>query len=298
MPHQNDRPIGTERFAAPTPKGQKGMRPRLPQVTGTLLGAPFFDGSGMGREAIAAAVRRCDRSIRSGIRRAIAVLVLSSILPSLFAQVEDSVQTGVFNFDIDFSRASYLLGDVMITGSYIRSGVGMSRDYQDLTATDGIGVGIESYMALLPKAFFNYGLSYARKGFTHTPPSLGSGITYHMHYIEAPFFLSFELPELREMDFRICVGGQLSYLADAGFSGDLEGLRALPYDRHIFEPDRFTELDIALLFGLSVERGPIYCRARGVVGSAMVSAPNTGQLTSFYFDLGFFPFRLTKRGRS
>jgi len=225
-------------------------------------------------------------------------LLLTTLIlhtPRLRAQDTDSLRTNAFNFDIDFSRVSYLLGDVMVVGNYCRSFVGMSRDYQDLTAAHGYGISFESYTPLMPKAFLNYGVGYTNKGFTHTPPPLGQAIDYRLHYVEVPFYLSYELPELRDLDLRFCIGGQLSYLAHATSTGSLDELRAMEYSRHIFEPDGFTRLDLALLFGLSIERGRFFSRARGVVGSAMVSPPNTGQMTAFYLDLGYFPFRRSQR---
>ena len=227
--------------------------------------------------------------------RAFALTLITLLPGAMLGQEADTSRAGGFNFDIDFSRVSYMLGDVMVVGNYCRTFVGMSRDYQDLSAAHGFGINFESYTPLMPKAFFNYGVGYTNKGFTHTPPPLGQAIDYRLHYLEVPFYLSYELPELRDLDLRFCIGGQLSYLVHASSSGPLDELRAMEYGRHIFEPDGFTALDIALLFGLSIERGKFFGRARGVVGSAMVSAPNTGQMTAFHLDLGYFPFRRTQR---
>lgn len=211
------------------------------------------------------------------------------------AQDVSNSDTTDFAFGIDFSRKSYLLGDLAVTIQGNRSGVGMSRAFRELGFNNGFGVSIESYTPVMPMAFFNYGIGYSNKSFRFSPEEQDVDVHFKLNFIEVPLFLSYELPELRSVDFRFLIGTQLSYMFGANRHGEYSTSMLENRTLHVFNEENFTPFDFGLLFGLSFEYKAFYLRCKGVVGTVMLDAPNTGQFNAFSLDIGVFPFRLIQQ---
>lgn len=221
------------------------------------------------------------------------VLCFSSLVG--YSQEAPQSDTTEFTFGIDFSRKSYLLGDLAVIVQGNRSGVGMSRVFRELGFSNGFGMSIESYAPIMPMAFLNYGIGYSNKGFRFSPDELDSDVHFRMNFIEVPLFLSYELPELRAVDFRFLIGTQLSYMFGANQNGDYSPSLLENRTLHIYDAENFTPFDFGLLFGMSFEYKAFYLRFKGVVGTVMLDAPNTGQFNAFSLDVGVFPFRLIQQ---
>lgn len=185
----------------------------------------------------------------------------------------------------------YLLDDTYLLGGINRGGVFWSNYYPELSDGNGFHVGIESYTPFIDKAFFNFGILYSQKRFSHSPSSSSSSLTFYNHSIESPLFVSFELPVLRSFDFRFNLGVQLQY------TFNLE--RAEEYAEDVFTSDaffypkdgRYKPFDGGMMFGLSMERNNFYFRLRSGSGSNNFYSGEQGMLHAFYIDFGYFLLR-------
>jgi hypothetical protein len=194
----------------------------------------------------------------------------------------------------DFSILEYLINDTYVTGGINRGGVFWSNEFRNLEYENGLQLGIEGYTPIAKKAFLNIGFSYAQRNFSHSPITNNTKetITFRNHFIEMPIFLSHELPEFKQIDFRFILGIQFAYRF-AGSQKKSYSSETMS-NSFFYKQENFKRFDGGLNFGLSGEYQDIYFRLRSFVGHNSIYGADTGMLNAFYIDFGFFLFRNLK----
>lgn len=188
----------------------------------------------------------------------------------------------------------YFYDDVMIIGGINQSSLHFSNRYKELGVKGGWSLGIEGYYPILERAFLVSGINFAQVGFAHKEYD----VDFTLSQINIPILVAYELPVLRDFDWRLFLGTQISLYtggrADGEYTdtdGDLDMFR--------YDLDDLTPFDFGFSFGLSWERSNYYLRLRGYMGVMKRFAtldPNTGvgdmgMMQSFSIEFGYLLFR-------
>lgn len=193
----------------------------------------------------------------------------------------------------------YLIDDVFLSVGINRGGIFWSNFYPEMRDDNGFNIGIESYTPIMDKSFFNFGLLYVQNRFGHVPSLVTEDekIVFRNHSIQAPLYASFELPTMREYDFRFNLGIHLKYR--------LLTTQERPYPEVVTEngyyhdggeffypeSNRLKRFDGGMFFGLSWERSNFFFRLRSASGVNNLYSSEQGMLHAFYIDAGYFLFR-------
>ncbi len=209
----------------------------------------------------------------------------------LYSNLLNSQESINSRFNFDFLE--YMIEDTYFTVGINRGGVFWSNHYSDLSDGNGFNFGIETYTPLMNKSFLNFGILFSQKRFSHLPKGFSENhrIEFQNNTLEFPLFASFELPVLREYDFRFNLGVQFNYRLSTN--------RVNEYQEEVTNSDvffypidgRYKNFDGGMLFGLSAERNNFYFRLRSASGSNNFYSSEQGMLHAFYIDFGYFLFR-------
>lgn len=185
-----------------------------------------------------------------------------------------------------FHRLPYLFDDLLVIGGVSQNGLYYTRNFRELGHTTGWQIGVENYYPVFDRAFLHYGFIYSERGFAHT----ARGVEFTKTYFDVPLFLSYELPELEFLDWRLIMGAKFSYMLEAGQSGEysdaVNGDEFFRYDR-----DDFHNLDWGFFVGFSFEKKDFYLRVSAYTGVVKLVPQDQGMRSSFSLDLGYFLFR-------
>jgi hypothetical protein len=178
----------------------------------------------------------------------------------------------------------YFMDDITLIAGLNYGGIYMSNHYREMSYASGFQIGVESYVPVARIVFVNYGLHYAQRNFQY------QGRLTQNSFLDFPVFASFELPELRSVDLRFLLGGQVSYR----LSSKTENPFAQePSSTGVFpsKPDEYKHFDLGWTFGISGEYRSVYFRLRSYVGLNNIDPRDQGSLNSFHLDVGYFLFR-------
>jgi hypothetical protein len=185
-----------------------------------------------------------------------------------------------------FSPLGLFLSDLSIYLRVNTSELGFSNFHRDVSYLRGLGFGIQETLPLGRKTLFLVGVQYDQRGFYQADPD----VRFVNRYIDFPLAVSFELPELRKVDFRFYLGGQFSMkLGSKQYGNYPQGYNLM------FDSNEFNSTDGGFIFGISAERHKFFFRAGSYIGFRKLIPYDTGAPNSFGLDLGYFLFRSLKK---
>lgn len=198
------------------------------------------------------------------------------------------------------SKFDYLLDDIFFTAGINRGGVFYSNHYSSLNDENGFNFTLESYTPVSNKAFFNFGLGFTQRSFSHTIVHSNDekDVFFQNNFIEAPLYFSFELPVFREFDFRFNLGAQLAVRTNTNQVGEYPASYLQDEENFSYDVNNFSSFDGGMNFGLSAEYNGFYLRLRNASGIASIYRNEQGMLHAFYIDFGFFFLRKIREGRN
>ena len=228
---------------------------------------------------------RLDNNMNRVALSIVLLLLLNSFSNLLFAQDKEKKR------NMDFLE--FLVEDTYLVAGINRGGIFWSNHYKNLRDGNGYNVGVEAYYPIMNKAFLNFGISFAHHRFSHVPRGFSEeyALEFRNNNLELPLYTSFELPVLRDYDFRFNLGIQMNYR--------LNTKRINEYSQEVLDADvflypidgRYKNFDAGMLFGLSIERNNCYFRLRSASGLNNFYSGEQGMLHAFYIDFGYFLFR-------
>lgn len=204
----------------------------------------------------------------------------SVLLKNNSSKLEKSKKKG---FRINWYNLPYAFDDLSIMVGFTNSNLYYSNHYRELSFTPGFTIGAEDFFPVFDKAFLHVGLKYTQLGFEHSAYDM----VFTTHHIDVPFFLSYELPELREIDFRLLIGSRFLFRTGSTIKGSYPAAS----DIYRFIPTQFSHFDFGFTFGLSAEYKNFYTSLRGYTGFIKLMPDDTGMNTSYGLELGYFIFR-------
>ncbi|MCH8546229.1 MAG: PorT family protein [Cryomorphaceae bacterium] len=185
----------------------------------------------------------------------------------------------------------YFYDDLMIVGGLNQSSLHFSNHYRELGIRSGWSLGLEGYYPILERAFLVSGINFGQVGFSHEKHD----INFTLSQINIPILVAYELPVLRDFDWRIFLGTQISIYTGGRANneyGDIE-------DVFRYELDDLTPFDFGFSFGLSWERSNYYLRLRGYLGMMKrfnslhpeTGVGDMGMMQTFSIEFGYLLFR-------
>lgn len=200
--------------------------------------------------------------------------------------VEDSVKSKKKSPWINWRYLPFMFDDMTLIVGINRSGLFYTENYRELSHVGGYTIGVEDFIPVFERAFFHFGVKYARRGFEHSRHS----IKFKTHNIDMPLFLSYELPAMRMYDLRLLFGTQTTYRTGSTMQGVYPATSPTgPFYRYM--PTSFRHFDFGFTFGLSAEHNDFYFRLRGFSGFVNIMPDDTGMNSSFSLEIGYFILR-------
>lgn len=191
-----------------------------------------------------------------------------------------------------FEDIPYYADDFLITAGLNNGGLYFNKNNFETTYGYGSHFGVEHYQSLGMNLFANYGLHFNNTNFRQR----STDMDFSLYRLELPFFVSYEIPELRKFDFRFLLGGQFSYLLNATRSRDYTQ-EEITGDNTIFiyDPSGFRRFDMGLFFGLSMEIDNYYFRIGSTINVNKLDPNEQGMIHSLHLTVGVFPFRYLRK---
>ena len=181
----------------------------------------------------------------------------------------------------------FLLDDLMLAGGLNFGGIYMSQYPLELTYRGGYHFGLGHYQSIGKKVFLNYAFMYSQKGFNH---HVGEKIRFTLNTWEVLTFAAYELPVLRDYDFRFLLGAHYNYFANLGQDRPYPDSR-IENEGFMYSNHNLRKHDFGLFFGLSLERDDYYFRLSSTVGHVNVVNNDQGMFQNLNITVGYFPFR-------
>jgi hypothetical protein len=200
---------------------------------------------------------------------------------SIFSQKSsDFVNTKEKNLPLFFD-------DFIVVGGLNYGGLYMTKQKNELSYRTGFHLGFEHYQPIGKKVFLHYGLSFMQKGFRYQQEK----IDWAINSIQGLTYASYELPALRNYDFRFLLGLHYSYnfnwYPSTTYSDEV---RSNP-DLFFYDRNKFQNFDFGLFFGLSFERDNYYMRLGSTIGHVNLVNNDQGMFHSLQMSFGYLIFR-------
>lgn len=205
------------------------------------------------------------------------------------AQAQEHIGDTLVFSALNKSKISFILDDTYVIGGINTSGIYYSNHFRDLSYRGGFSIGVEQYFPLRGKVFLSSGIGISQRNFSYQrmPP----GITVKNLYLDVPVTAAFELPILKELDFRIFVGGAIGIRLSSNIRGDYEALLSEHPELFVYQNSDFHNGDYGWHFGLSAEYNDILFRFRSYSGFIKFDQKDQGMMSSFSVEVGYFLFR-------
>ena len=217
----------------------------------------------------------------------ILVLVITQVGFVTFSQ-ENSKDTIIFSA-LNKSKLQFFLDDTYFFGGIATTGIYYSNNFRDLKYTNGFVLGIEQYFPLSGKVFLSTGINISQRNFIHLKKS--PNIRINNLYLDVPVTTAFELPILRNLDFRLILGANIGFRTNSTIKGDYHLILENNPDVFIYNKNDFHRIDFGWIFGLSAEYKNFIFRFRSYSGFVKLDNKDQGMLNSFNFEIGYFLFR-------
>jgi hypothetical protein len=185
------------------------------------------------------------------------------------------------------TRLPFFMDDIMLVGSINQSGVFFSSNYRNLGYQTAFTVGAEKYLPMPRILFISTGLHYSQRNLRHKV----NNVIFTNHYIDIPAFFSFEIPELKSIDFRFLVGTHISFKLKTNQINEYTSDNLNNHEIIKYSPSDFNLFDIGWTFGVSAEYKNILFRLRSYIGTTNIIKGDPGSMNSINLDIGYFIFR-------
>lgn len=206
-------------------------------------------------------------------------------------QINSSEDTATGHSKDKYFKIPFVFDDFSVIGGGNMAGLYWSNNYKDLNYSAGYNVGLQAYFPLNRIAFFNYGVLFSQRNFSHS----NENIRYKNHFIDVPLFFSYTLPALQNYDFRFLLGAQVSYRTMSEHAGHYSSLISDNPDHFTYDIDQFRKWDYGWTFGVSSEFNNFYLRLRSFVGLNKLMDTEQGSMNSFHVDVGYFIIRSLRK---
>jgi hypothetical protein len=189
--------------------------------------------------------------------------------------------------EISWANLPYIFDDLMITGGVSYGGVYQSKEFRNLGYTEGWQFGIQGYIPITEKAFFNFGVNYAQRNFVHKIEN----IKFYNQYLDIPLIFAYELPVFRGLDFRFLLGYQAGFRLASSQSKDYSDEVMNTPELFKYNHSEFNVFDAGLTAGVSIEYQSFYMRLRSYTGHGNLMKSHQGMMHTMSLDLGYLLFR-------
>jgi hypothetical protein len=194
--------------------------------------------------------------------------------------------------DRELSKLAFFLNDTYFVAGGGLAGIYHSNNYRQLRYAPGFEFGIEQYFPMQRKMFLSLGLHFAQRNFIHAVE--GGEARFRNYYLDFPVNTSFELPILRQFDFRFILGAQAGVKLWSAQASDYPHSYTANGEGFAYSTKRFHGGDLGWNFGLSGEHRNLIVRLRSYTGFVKIDGSEQGMLNSFNFELGYFFLRNEK----
>lgn len=191
------------------------------------------------------------------------------------------------------SKLSFILDDTYVVGGVNTAGIYYSNNFRNLSYKTSYMFGVEQYFPLKGKIFLSSGLIFGQRNFLFLKEE--SGIEVKNLYLDLPLTAAFELPVMRNLDFRIFFGTMVAFRLNSQIVGDYDKLLNQNPNVFVYKTNNFHSMDFGWHFGFSTEYKNILFRLRSYSGFVKLDNQDQGMMNSFNFEIGYFLFRQIKR---
>lgn len=207
---------------------------------------------------------------------------------NIYCQPSDSLSFSALNRP----KTLFLLDDIYIMGGAGFSGIYYSNHFRRLSGAPGFSFGIERYFSLKGISILNAGINISQRNFmlkTNDDP-----ININNTFLDIPVMVAFELPVLKQLDFRFLLGAYGSYRLHSKIHGDYKFALSENPELFHYQTTDFNNFDFGWQFGLSMEYKNILVRVRSYSGFVKLDRKDQGMLSTFNLEVGYFLFRTFK----
>jgi hypothetical protein len=191
------------------------------------------------------------------------------------------------------SKLSFILDDTYFIGGVNTSGIYYSNNFRNLSYKPGFSFGVEQYFPLKGKVFLSSGININQRNFSFLKEE--PRIEVNNLYLDLPLSAAFELPIMRNLDFRIFFGTVVAFRLNSNISGDYDEAINQNSNVFLYQNNDFHSVDFGWHFGLSAEYRNILFRFRSYSGFVKFDNKDQGMMSSFNFEIGYFLFRSIKK---
>jgi hypothetical protein len=215
------------------------------------------------------------------------------ILTFYSAKAQDTSPDTLTFASLNKSKLSIMLDDTYLIGGVNTSGIYYSNNFRDLSYKPGFSFGVEQYFPLKGKVFISSGLSISQRNFSFLKEV--PRIDVNNLYLDLPLTAAFELPVMRNLDFRIFFGTVVAFRLNSNIVGDYGEVVIQNPDVFLYQNNDFHSVDFGWHFGLSAEYRNILFRFRSYSGFVKFDNKDQGMMSSFNLEIGYFLFRSIKK---
>jgi len=191
------------------------------------------------------------------------------------------------------SSLSFIMDDTYIFGGINKSGIYYSRHFRDLSHGTGYSFGFEQYFPYKRKLFLNAGIGLNQMRFNYGYND--EFVKINNLYLQVPLTAAYELPILKDYDFRLLLGFVIGVRLNSIINGDYDKLLLERPDLLVFTKADFHRGDVGWQFGLSAEHNNFIFRLRSYSGFIKFDKKDQGMQSSFNLEIGYFLFRSLKK---
>jgi hypothetical protein len=197
-----------------------------------------------------------------------------------------------FQYNSEINPLSIILNDTYLIAGITNSGIYYSPNFRNLSYISGFIFGAEQYIPMQRKMFLSIGINLAQSNFSHQYEN--SRINFRNTYLDFPIYSSFELPILRDFDFRLILGVKAGIRLASSKSDDYSISYTNEEDNFTYDLIDFHRIDFGWSFGISAEYMDFILKAIGYSGFNNIDSKAQGMMNSFSFQIGYFLFRNLK----
>jgi len=213
---------------------------------------------------------------------------IGSSEPKAASTLNNEADTLTFSA-LNKTKLQFFLDDTYLFGGLTISGIHYSDNFRQLEHRPGFILGIEQYFPLSGKLFFSTGINIAQRNFSFS--NRVQDVHVSNLFIDLPVSTAFELPILRNLDFRLLLGANVGIRANSSISSSHSIREDYTSDLFVYDVSDFNRMDFGWTFGLSSEYRNIIFRFRSYAGLVKLDRKDQGMMSSFHFEIGYFLFR-------
>lgn len=222
-------------------------------------------------------------------RRKIILNTIILILTLYSAKAQEISPDTLTFWSLNKSKLYLILDDTYFIGGVNTSGIYYSNNFRNLSYKPGFSFGVEQYFPLKGKVFLSTGIHIGQRNFYFLKEE--PRIEVKNLYLDLPLTAAFELPIMRNYDFRIFLGTVFAFRLKSKIKGNYDEIINQNPNVFIYQNHDFHSVDFGWHFGLSAEYRNILFRIRSYSGFVKFDQKDQGMMSSFNFEIGYFLFR-------